>query len=136
MVGCWLARLWRALQELSLAPLHLQGLGETATTTDSVFTTASELKVLVRSRKTGSSAHRAPRIIGLQQRRQQGGAIGENCPLGRIQHGLGGGGQLGGIDTVGLQGAVDQQLPLGLMDGVEAAVAERWPARRARPGPG
>ncbi|MNG11052.1 hypothetical protein D3C85_1740890 [compost metagenome] len=50
MSGCWLARLWRALREVSLAPLIFKVSGETATTTDSVFTTATELKVLVRSR--------------------------------------------------------------------------------------
>ncbi|MNV33514.1 hypothetical protein D3C71_1248840 [compost metagenome] len=61
-------------------------------------------------------------VIGLQQRRQLGGAVGK-LPLGRAQHGVGGGGELGGIDPVGLQGTVDQQLSLCLMDGVEA-VAE------------
>ncbi|MNV67098.1 hypothetical protein D3C71_1598830 [compost metagenome] len=50
MSGCWLARIWRALRELSLAPFTFRVSGETATMVDSVFTTATELKVLVRSR--------------------------------------------------------------------------------------
>ncbi|MNR37034.1 hypothetical protein D3C85_1550180 [compost metagenome] len=53
--GCRLARLWRALAEVSLAPFTFRVSGETATMVDSVFTTTTELKVLVRSRNWATS---------------------------------------------------------------------------------
>ena len=86
--------------------------------TESVFTMATELKVLVCWRNWPATSSESMEVVALQQGAQP--AAPGQLSLGRAQHGLGGGGELGGIDPVCLQGAVDEQLSLCLIDGVKA----------------